>query len=96
MQCVFAVYDSRAEQYGMFFPATNPEVAARMFADAILHGPETIMRMHPEDFALKFVGTFDEETGALVGQSPSHVVSASQVQWAMKPDKDQLPLIKEA
>lgn len=77
MWIVCAVLDKRAGEHGGLFVARTRQVAARMFSDMILQGPETIVRQHPEDFALDELGTFDEENGTLFGyEFPRLVVTA--------------------
>lgn len=80
MFSVYAVFDSKAEEFGSLILARNDAVAVRMFTAAVLDGsPENNFRKYPEDYEFVRVGEFDEESGQLVGCDPVPVVSALQV-----------------
>lgn len=76
MFTVMSILDKKADEFQMVFLAKSKTVGLRMFADALLRGEETIMRQHPEDFALYLVGFFDEEVGTLVPEGPVLVAEA--------------------
>jgi len=83
MRVVCSVYDRKGIEFGMLFLARTQVEAARIFADS-LKGQQSVIGMHPEDFLLAQVGTFDESTGDLVGLysvicDATEVVSASGV-----------------
>lgn len=80
MWVVFAVLDLKAGEHGGLYVARTRQVGARMFADMILQGPDTVVRQHPEDFELDELGTFDEENGTLFGyEFPRQVITAAAV-----------------
>lgn len=64
MQKVFAIYDVKAELYGVpfFMPARGQ--AIRAFMDLVNDGQSQISR-YPGDFKLVQIGTFDDLSGAL-------------------------------
>lgn len=59
MKRLYALRDERAELWYPPFPASNDQDATRAFG-GLLSQPETLPNQHPKDFALYFVGTFDE------------------------------------
>lgn len=58
---IFSVYDTKAEAY--LIPFFLPEIAQaeRMFGDTC-NDTEHLFYLHPEDFTLFVLGTFDERT----------------------------------
>lgn len=79
MWVVCSVYDRKAREFGQLLIARSNEVAARMFADAVLGPQESILRLHPEDFVLVLVGEFDEVAGDLYGCGHVNVAEAEAV-----------------
>ena len=63
---VYAIYDRALEAYTspMFFRANGE--ALRAFMDEAARADSKI-NVHPEDFAIWFVGTWNEDTGELLG-----------------------------
>lgn len=80
MWMLFSVQDVRASEYGAhLICARNEQVAARMFADAVLGPGESLLRLHPEDFRLCLIGYFNEETAELSPELVSVVITAEQI-----------------
>lgn len=66
---VFAVYDSKAATYGQPFFSPTIGSAMRAFHTACLD-PQSMLAKHPADFSLMQLGTFDDDTGELIGLNP--------------------------
>lgn len=85
MWCVLSVYDLKAQEYGPLYLARTEQVGGRMFADAVVGGPaDSTLRRYPEDFVLRKVGSFDEESGELFssiddGGEPRDILKAVDV-----------------
>lgn len=62
MWMMLSVKDKRANEFGVIYLARNRETGIRMLVDAMSAG-NTILTMHPADFALYTVGDFDEDSG---------------------------------
>jgi len=61
---IFSVYDSKAAAYTQPFYAVNSRVAVRMFTE-LANDPKHTFGMHPEDFTLFELGSFDDATGTI-------------------------------
>jgi len=73
---MFAVFDMKIGSYAQpFFQASVP-AAKRAFRDAA-QDPQTMLAKHPADFALFYLGDFDDETGSIVGIQPENLGLAS-------------------
>lgn len=55
----------------------NDATAIRGFKQAVMV-PDSIMALHPTDFALYRVGSFDAETGEIVSCTPELLCDAAQ------------------
>lgn len=62
---VFAVYDSKAEVFGLPLFFTAKGLAVRAF-DEQCNNPESQMYKHPGDFTLFHLGEYDQDTGLMV------------------------------
>lgn len=65
---VYSVFDKKAATYSRPFFSVNHAVAIRDFGDAV-NDPKNPNVKHVDDFDLYFVGTFDDLTGALIGEN---------------------------
>lgn len=84
---VFAVYDEKAQAYGM--PITHPtvNVAIRSFTSAC-QNPESFLSKFASDYALYHIGTYDEFTGSLVSYpEPRFIIRASEICNQLQLDK---------
>jgi len=61
---MFSVYDSKAGAYTQPFYAVNSRVAVRMFTE-LANDPKHTFGMHPEDFTLFELGSFDDQSGRI-------------------------------
>lgn len=76
---VYAVYDSKAAQYGQLITLPTRGVALRSFADVVSRRDSQIAQ-YPADYALYELGEYDQSSGKLVAHSvPQFVVSAAAV-----------------
>lgn len=62
---VFSIFDAKAAVYGPPFFAPREAIAIRSFTDLANDRSTTISR-HPEDFDLRLIGEFNDETGELI------------------------------
>lgn len=60
---VYSLYDRAAMTYGHPFYCVNHAVAHRLLFDTIIRGASPTIQAHPEDFELRFIAFFDDETG---------------------------------
>lgn len=76
---VYSIYDEKSQSYGTpFFMATDG-LAARAFSD-LVKDTTTLVGMHPEDFVLYQIGSFDDASAVLVSEDvPVFVVRASSI-----------------
>lgn len=61
---IFTSYDEKAQAYLPPFYLPKTAQAIRHFADSI-NNPETQLHLHPADYSLFCIGTFDDESGEL-------------------------------
>lgn len=74
-QRIFAVRDAKAEMYLHPVPSQTVSTAIRQFRDAA-QDEKSQFFLHPEDFALYWIGSFDQETGHLIPMTPIQVAHA--------------------
>lgn len=89
---VYAVRDVKADAFGSLIVCPTKGLALRAFADACAD-QRSPMAQYPEDYNLYELGTFEPNSGELVGHKvPVHVASASSVvetlREARKPKAD--------
>jgi len=72
----YTVYDNKALAYNVpFFTSTDGQ-AVRMFAD-LANDSNTAVGRHPSDYSLFFIGSYDDQKGQLLAESPlRHVADA--------------------
>ncbi len=75
---VFSVFDAVARRYLRPFFADSIEEAIRSFR-AICNEPDHHFHLHKTDFTLFHVGSFDFETGMIVGHEPHSIAMAAQM-----------------
>lgn len=76
-QQIFTVYDSKAEAYLSPFAANTPGLAERMFTDMVqTQGHQ--FALHPEDYTLYRIGTYDTHTASIAPTEHSVVISGLQ------------------
>lgn len=74
---LFSVRDIAADVYAPPFTSQNKMTAMRDFGHAC-RDPQSNLSRNPEDYQLFIVGTFDEDLGIIVSQSPELVANATQ------------------
>lgn len=58
----YGVKDQKASCFLYLHEATNHKTAIRSFGDGV-RNPKSVISQHPEDYALYFLGTFDDVAG---------------------------------
>lgn len=66
---VYSVFDKVGNFYCTPFFCVSDAVASRMFGDAVLD-PNTNLHMHPGDYDLYCLGTFDDAIGLISPCNP--------------------------
>lgn len=75
----YSVYDNKALVYGLPFFGVTDGFAVRAFTE-LANDLNTTVGRHPSDFSLFCVGSYEDQTGALVPLSPlRHVIDANSV-----------------
>lgn len=93
-QRVFAIFDACAGAYLPPFMMPRDEQALRAFRECI-NSPSHQFAMHPQDYTLFFIGTFDDQT-AKYTQPEAFVSLAQAITLKARPvADDQLQLINE-
>lgn len=67
---IYTIFDSKAEAFNAPFYFQHDAQAIRGFADAV-NSPESHIGMHPEDYTLFVIGTYDDETAEIKTESPA-------------------------
>jgi len=75
IQKVFCVRDVKAMAMLQPFFSVASGSAQRAFGDAVLDGKSPIA-MHPEDYILYEVGSFDDNSGELIALSPIKMLNS--------------------
>lgn len=84
---IFSIYDSKAQGYISPWCVPSTAFAVRIFSDDC-NNPESAFWMHPEDYTLFELGSFDVETGNIEKQAtPLAVVKAIDL---IDPEKERL------
>ena len=77
---VYVIYDSKAEAYMQPFHMHEDAQAMRAFTDTVNGDPNTSVYQHPEDFALFWIGYYDDKTAMFTQDGPlMHIVSGHTV-----------------
>lgn len=73
----YCVYDRKTLVYNAPYYAVTDGAAVRVLSEAVADTNHPLGR-HPNDYVLFFVGTFDDQKGAMIPVSPLvHVIDAS-------------------
>lgn len=89
---VYAIYDNKASSFSFPIFAPNEAVARRIFNDCI-NSPKSTYNMHPADFSLVSLGTYDDETGK-VDNLPNAITICHGFE-VIKNDERQLDIEKD-
>lgn len=74
----YAVYDVKHASYSRPWFVLNDAVAVREFTDAVNDpNQHNQWRKHPEDFALHYLGSFDDNSGEFLPSKAVHVIQAA-------------------
>lgn len=90
LQC-FSVYDRAAMTFGHPFYMVNAPAAMRSFIDAF-DNPQSMLAKHPDDFELRRIASFDDETGRFDSLAVSETVMTGSEVARMRPQHPELPL----
>lgn len=88
---IFSVYDRAAMTYGHPFCMVAIPAASRAFIDQF-DAPNTLLAKHPDDFELRHIGSFDDESGEIQTFPVSHTIITGTAVMAMRPKDVELPL----
>ncbi len=73
---IFTVYDVVGESFSKPFFGTNAASAIRGFSD-VCKDPEHHFAIHPSDYALYHIGSFDATTGKIEALEPRMIAQAA-------------------
>lgn len=76
---VFAVFDSKAVNYGTPFFTHNRGSAQRGIQAQLRADKSTMLAMYPGDFSLHDLGTYNDETGEFAAHPPIFVINVSEL-----------------
>ena len=60
---LYSIYDSICQEYNPPFVCKNMATAIRNMRDSLKDSKQSIIAMHPEDYVLVQIGTFNKDTG---------------------------------
>ena len=63
VEYLYSVYDKICGEYNPPFVCKNMATAIRNMRDSLKDAKQSIIAMHPEDYVLIEIGTFDKNTG---------------------------------
>lgn len=72
IEYLYSVYDVVCEEYNPPFVCKNIQTAIRNMRDSLKDAKQSIIAMHPEDYVLFEVATFDKTTGVILPQREEH------------------------
>ncbi len=84
---LYVIYDSKAQIYNKPFCMQNDQVATRACID-LVNDPTTDCAKHPTDYALYWIGSYDDENAFIEYNPPEHMLSFHEIQHAMDFSKD--------
>ena len=75
---LFCVFDIKSGQHGLPFVMESDESAKRSFLDSLAEvRMPTLLSKFPSDYELRRLGSYDTQTGELVGEKPVFVANAA-------------------
>lgn len=77
IQGIYSVKDLKAGAFAPPFFQPRDEAAIRAFSDAVTDG-DSMLRRHPEDFALYCLGQFDDNLGLVAGEEQPKLLATAQ------------------
>lgn len=72
IEYLYSVYDVVCEEYNPPFVCKNIQTAIRNMRDSLKDAKQSIIAMHPEDYILFEIATYDKTTGVILPQSEEH------------------------
>lgn len=66
VEYLFSVYDKICQEFNPPFVCKNMATAIRNMKDSLRDSKQSLIAMHPEDYVLVQIGTFDKETGIIL------------------------------
>lgn len=79
MRKLYSLFDRKLLQFGGIVVDVNDFACQRALLDAVRSSPDSLMSMHPEDFDLYYLGTFEEELGVLVVEHKKIVCNVAEL-----------------
>lgn len=75
---IMAVKDAKIGNFQQPFTSPSVGVAARSFQDAIENkNQDTDISRHPTDFSLWKIAEFNDETGEITANKPTHIMTGA-------------------
>lgn len=68
LQNTYSAFDKKAVFFLGTFTARSDSEASRMFGDGV-QDRKSLLALHPEDYALYRLGTFDDTSGQISGEA---------------------------
>lgn len=65
LEYLYSIYDKVCEEYNPPFVCKNLPTAIRNMRDSLKDAKQSIIAMHPEDYVLVEIGTFDKNKGLI-------------------------------
>lgn len=76
---VYTLLDRKMREFGSLVLSSNDETLKRALLESLAAIPGSTLSKYPRDFDVMFVGTFDAETGSLLGYMPQLVANVEDV-----------------
>jgi hypothetical protein len=74
----YAVFDVKSQIYSGPVLEVADGTAIRAMQDAV-RSPDHPFARHPGDFSLHKIGTFDDQSGEIVGHKPEHIIDIEKL-----------------
>jgi len=83
---LYSIYDKKAQTYAPPFAYPYHGQAIRAFSD-LVQDQRSSVNKHPGDYALFFLGEYDDNTGELISlQKPEHLSEAQEYLLKQTPE----------
>lgn len=76
---VFSIFDKAANIFNNPFFAPTEVHATRSFAIEVNRNEQSAIAFAPQDFSLYRIGSFDDQTGNLIPETPALIIEAVKV-----------------
>jgi hypothetical protein len=76
---LYAVRDSKLNEYNQPYSLANDEVAKRVLSMAVNDSKKSMMTQYPSDYDLYWIGEYNSVSGEVIPCKPVHVCSASSL-----------------